>query len=154
MTDLLDLSNKRILIVDDMPEMIETTSQMLRHHGAARLFRAADAEAALAILRAEKGVDCVISDFNMSPVSGLHFLGAVRTGLHAEVPRDQRFVLLTGHGEKDVVIAAQALDVSGYVVKPVSLKTLIQSLQRAFSRPLQLKPVSAYLAVPPVRVPT
>ncbi len=137
-----------------MPEMIETISQMLRHHGAVRLFRAAEAEAALAIVRAEKGVDCIISDFNMSPVSGLQFLGAIRTGLYAEVPRDQRFILLTGHGERDVVLAAQALDVSGYIVKPVSLKTLVQALQRAFSRPLPLKPVNAYKAVPQVPVPT
>jgi DNA-binding NarL/FixJ family response regulator len=40
-----------------------------------------------------------------------------------------------------------ALDASGYVVKPVSLKMLVQAVERAFSRAITLKAVSAYQAV-------
>ena len=142
-----DFSTKRFLVVDAMPEMTETVIRMLRHHGASQFFRSTTVEEALAIAAREKGVDCIISDFNMTPQTGLQFLSIIRTGAKAGIPRDQRFILLTGHGEADVVRAAVALDVNGYIVKPVSLKMLIQTVERAFSRPTPLKPASTYQSV-------
>jgi CheY-like chemotaxis protein len=142
-----DLSAKRFLVVDDMPEMTETVIRMLKHHGATQFFRAATVEEALAIAGREKGLDCIISDFNMRPQTGLQFLSSIRTGGKPGIPRDQRFILLTGHGEAEVVRAAVALDVNGYVVKPVSLKMLIQVVERALGRPTPLKAAAAYQAV-------
>jgi two-component system, chemotaxis family, chemotaxis protein CheY len=141
-----DFATKRFLVVDDMPEMIETVVRMLKHYGASDFFRSATAEEALAIAASQK-IDCIISDFNMAPLTGLQLLSRIRTGAQSGVPRDQRFILLTGHGEADVVRSAMALDASGYVVKPVSLKMLVQAVERAFSRPMTLKAVSAYQAV-------
>jgi CheY-like chemotaxis protein len=139
-----DFSTKRFLVVDDIPEMTETVIRMLRHYGASQFFRSTTVEEALAIAAREKGLDCIISDFNMTPLTGLQFLRIVRTGVQAGIPRDQRFILLTGHGEAEVVRTAMALDVSGYIVKPVSLKMLLQAVERAFSRPIALKAASAY----------
>lgn len=148
-----DFAAKRFLLVDDMPEMIETIANMLRHCGAREIFRANGAEAALSVLRAEASVDCIISDFNMGQFNGLKLLGMLRSGSVAGLQRDQRFVLLTGHGETEVVRAALALDVNGYVVKPVALKTLSQTLAHAFSRQIKLKSVPEYQAVKPISVP-
>ena len=148
-----DFSGKRFLVVDDMPEMTETVIRMLRHHGASQFFRSTTVEEALAIAVREKGLDCIISDFNMTPQTGLQFLSAIRTGAKAGIPRDQRFILLTGHGEADVVRTAVALDVNGYIVKPVSLKMLAQTVERAFSRAAPLKPASAYQAIKPGAAP-
>jgi CheY-like chemotaxis protein len=142
-----DFSAKRFLVVDDMPEMTETVIRMLKHHGASQFFRSTNVEESLAIVAREKGLDCIISDFNMAPQTGLQFLSIIRTGAKAGIPREQKFVLLTGHGEADVVRTAMALDVNGYVVKPVSLKMLIQTVERALSRTVPLKPASAYQAV-------
>lgn len=122
-------------------------------NGASRFFRANGVEAASAIAAREKNLDCIISDFNMTPVNGLQFLSAVRTGSLASIPRDQQFILLTGHGEIEVVRAARTLDVSGYVVKPVALKTLAQALQRAFSRPVPLKTANEYEAIKLISAP-
>ena len=145
-----DFSSKRFLVVDDVPYMIETIAEMLRRHKAGRIFRAAGAEAAQMLLETERGVDCVISDFNMTPLNGVQLLASIRTGAVRNVSRDQRFVLVTGHGEAEVVKAALALDVSGYVVKPVALATLMKTLERAFSRPLKAKSAAEYKAVPAV----
>jgi DNA-binding NarL/FixJ family response regulator len=147
-----DFAGKRFLVVDDMPEMTETVIRMLKHYGASDFFRSANAEEALAIAAWEK-IDCIISDFNMAPLNGLEFLAKIRTGAQPGIPRDQRFILVTGHGDADVVRTALALDVNGYMVKPVSLKMLVQSVERAFSRTVPLKPVSAYQAVKPSAAP-
>ena len=149
-----DLSAKRFLIVDDMPEMMETVIQMLRHFKATQFFRANAAENALAIANQEGNIDCIISDFNMKPRNGLELLSAIRCGLYPRVPRDHVFILLTGHGELEVVKTARALDVNGYIVKPLSIKTLIQTVQRALSKPLVLKPASHYRQVEVIAAPT
>lgn len=141
-----DFATKRFLVVDDMPEMTETVIRMLKHHGASEFFRSANVEEALAIAARQK-LDCIISDFNMTPLTGLQFLSRIRTGAQPGIPRDQRFILLTGHGEAEIVRTAMALDVNGYIVKPVSLKMLVQVVERAFSRTAPLKAASAYASV-------
>jgi DNA-binding NarL/FixJ family response regulator len=80
-------------------------------------------------------------------------LSRIRTGAQAGIPRDQRFILLTGHGEAEVVRTAMALDVTGYMVKPVSLKNLVQSVERALAKTIAIKPVAAYQAVKPGATP-
>jgi CheY-like chemotaxis protein len=105
-TEQPDFSGKRFLVVDDMPEMTETVIRMLKHHGAGDLFRSTNAEEALAVVARQKA-DCIISDFNMTPLTGLEFLSKIRTGAQAGIPRDQRLILLTGHGEAEVVRTAR-----------------------------------------------
>ena len=153
MEALPDFSAQRFLVVDDVAEMVETVTEMLRRCGARHIYRASGSAPALAVLSREKDIDCVISDFNMSPENGLQLLAAIRTGSQPRTPRDRRFILLTGHGEMEVVRAAQALDVHGYVVKPVSLVTLIQTVQRALARSIKLKTVSEYQAIKIVGAP-
>jgi CheY-like chemotaxis protein len=147
-----EFAGKRFLVVDDMPEMTETVIRMLKHYGASDFFRSANAEEALGIAARQK-LDCIISDFNMAPLNGLQFLAKIRTGAQAGIPRDQRFILVTGHGEADVVRTALALDVNGYMVKPVSLKMLVQAVERAFSRTAPLKAASAYQSIKPGAAP-
>ncbi len=148
-----DLSAKRFIVVDDMPEMIDTVVNMLRHCGLREVDRASGAEAALAILRSGQTVDCIISDFNMGRFNGLELLRLLRSGGVPGVQRDQRFILLTGHGETEVVSAALALDVNGYVVKPVALKTLSQTIERALSRSIKLKSAQEYQTQQAIAVP-
>ena len=151
---LPEISAKRFLVVDDMPEMVETVADMLRHYGIRDILRANGAETALAVLRAERKLDCVISDFNMGQFNGLEMLSLVRSGGCIGIPRDQRFILLTGHGEAEVVRTALALDVNGYIVKPVALKTLIQTVERAFNRAINLKTTREYQAIKAIKAPT
>ena len=67
--------------------------------------------------------------------------------------RDTRFVMLTGHGEAEVVRTAAALDVDGYAVKPISQRGLAQTLTRAFNRKRIMKAGSEYASVAlPVKV--
>jgi CheY-like chemotaxis protein len=143
-TDRKVLAGRRFLVVDDQAYMIDVICEMLRHFGADDLIRAENAEAALARCGPKSVFDCIICDFNMKPVSGLQLLQAIRIGRRAGVARDQRFMLVTGHGELDVVKVARALDVSSYVVKPVAPDTFLKAVTRALTTSFTLRTASDY----------
>ncbi|MBY0510789.1 MAG: response regulator [Rhodospirillaceae bacterium] len=142
------LAGRRFLVVDDQHHMIEVVSEMLRHYAAKEVLGAEGVEAALFRCAGRSDFDCIVCDFNMQPVNGIQFLQAIRGGQRPEIPRDQRFLLLTGHGDMDVVKAAKALDVSAYVVKPVAPDTFIKSVTRAMATAPTLRPPADYIAVP------
>jgi DNA-binding NarL/FixJ family response regulator len=141
------LAKRRFLVVDDHSYMIEVISEVLRHYAAEEVVRAESVDMAMARFGPHITFDCVICDFNMKPVNGIQFLQAIRAGKLPTIKRDQHFVLLTGHGDLDVVKAAKALDVSGYAVKPVAPDTFIKTVTRALSVALPLKPAEDYLKV-------
>ncbi len=93
-------------------------------------------------------VDCIICDCNMPLINGLQFLQAVRMGRNPKIPRNQPFLLLTGHGEADLVKTAIALDVSGYLVKPVAMDKQVGAIDRALKKPIDLKDPTYYQNVP------
>jgi two-component system, chemotaxis family, chemotaxis protein CheY len=146
--DRTALAGFRFLVVDDHSYMIDVICEILRHYSAAETMRAESVEAALARIGPRVGFDCIICDFNMKPVNGLKFLQIIRTGKRPDIARDQKFVLLTGQGDIEVVKTAKALDVSGYVVKPVAADTFVKTVLRALASTLAPKPAADYERVP------
>ncbi len=142
------LKGRRFLVVDDHGYMIDVINEILKHFGAEETARAENVDGALTRLRGGGMFDVVVCDFNMKPVNGIQLLQAIRTGRHKEVKRDQRFILLTGHGEMDVVRAAKALDVNGYVVKPVAPDVFVKTVERALGAAPALKPAGDYERIP------
>jgi two-component system, chemotaxis family, chemotaxis protein CheY len=142
------LSGRRFLVADDHSYMIEVIAEILNHFGAEQTARADGVDAAVNCINPRAAFDAIICDFNMKPLNGIQFLQAIRSGKHREIKRDQRFILLTGHGEMDVVKAAKALDVNGYVVKPVAPDTFIKTVQRALGPAPPLKTASDYERIP------
>ncbi|MGE4064480.1 MAG: response regulator [Rhodospirillaceae bacterium] len=142
------LSGKRFLVVDDHSYMIEVIAEILKHFGADAVDRAESAEAAVIRVSPRAPFDVIVCDFNMKPINGIQLLQAIRSGKHREIKRDQRFILLTGHGEMDVVRAAKGLDVNGYVVKPVAPDTFVKTVERALGAAPVLKPPADYERVP------
>jgi len=98
-----------------------------------------------AILSSDHGY-CVITDFSMPNGSGLELLKAIRTG-ETSAPRNTPVILLTGYSDDFVIAAALELDVSAFVVKPVSRKTLQEKLKRVLLSKIDLKDPSVYRQV-------
>jgi two-component system chemotaxis response regulator CheY len=148
MPDSTDYADKHFLVVDDQPYMAELITRMLRSHKPRHITNANDGVQALKTVGAGGvPVDCIISDFNMKPINGLQLLQGIRMGLNPNIPRNQTFVLVTGHGDAEVVKAALGLDVSGYLVKPLAQEKLIETIDRALERPVTVKEPSAYKAI-------
>lgn len=141
------LAGKHFLVVDDHSYMIDVICEILRHYAAEDPARASSVEQAMRNCGGTH-FDCIICDFNMKPINGIQWLQAIRAGKCREVPREQAFLLLTGHGDIDVVKAAKALDVSAYVVKPVAPDTFMKAITRALGAPPTLRPQHDYERVP------
>lgn len=146
--DRTALKGRRFLVVDDHGYMIDVIAEILKHYGAATIDRAENVDAAIARVRPREPFDAIICDFNMQPINGIQLLQSIRTGSHRDILRDQCFILLTGHGEMDVVRAAKALDVNGYVVKPVAPDTFIKTVERALSSKGAVKQPADYERIP------
>jgi CheY-like chemotaxis protein len=164
----------RFLVVDDHKFSRHIAFEALKWLKATMITEAADATEAIELLRRTqasngrdtavvdtfaKGMllsddrifrmgvfDCVITDFNMRPLNGLHLLKAIRTG-EAHCARDTPVLLLTGFSDEPVISAALALDVDAYVMKPFSRKMFSEKLQRVLMRPVTLQDVHAYQSV-------
>jgi CheY-like chemotaxis protein len=162
------MSLKSVLIVDDQAFIRVMMAKALGDDY--RVLQASDGMAAVNLLRdsatkiadaagtdlmaqqaAETRIDCIVSDINMQPMNGLEFVKAIRVGL-ATVPRDTPVLMLTGYGEKHYLAAAIALDVSGFLVKPVSSAHFRERLERSMATPISLKPPDEYamLIVPDI----
>jgi len=149
MDKLPNYANRRFLLVDDEFFMLGLIERVLKDCKAGGVIRAQNGGAAIDIIdRDRTHVDCIIADLNMAPVNGLELLKAVRTGAYPKVPRDQRFIMLTGHGESDAVQTAIKLDVDGYILKPISIDKLTSTIERVFNRSHTLKSVAHYEAIP------
>ncbi len=155
MEKLPDYSSKRFLIADDEPFMLGLIERMLKECKATQIVKVADGATALKAIRDDLSqVDCIICDCNMKPVNGLQLLQGVRFGINPRIPRDQAFVMVTGHGDTEVVKSALMLDVNGYLVKPVALDKLVQTLERVFAKPLEAKDPEYYRALKLAKVHT
>ncbi|CAN0603524.1 unnamed protein product [Ectocarpus sp. 12 AP-2014] len=85
--------------------------------GAASVVMAADGKEALEMLR-EKPVDIVISDLNMTPVSGLEFLQSLRAAEDAALARTP-VVVVSGYEEDEVKDQVLAAGGDAFMSKPV-----------------------------------
>ena len=113
-------TNINVLIVDDYNTMLLIIRTFLRQIGFKNISEANNGEEALEKLRTGY-YGLVISDWNMSPMSGLELVEAVRADAAlAHLP----FILVTAEGKAEKVVAAKAAGVDNYIVKPFNAATL------------------------------
>lgn len=148
MTSTTDYSARRFMIVDDQPFMQDLIERTLRQLKTGSVTKARDGREALGMIRDNlTQTDCIIADFNMKPMNGIQLLQAVRMGVNPRIPRDQAFIMLTGNGQTEVVKTAVMLDVSGYLIKPVSAEKMRAAIDRALEITIRIKDPDYYAAV-------
>lgn len=111
---MLDLSQVRVLVVDDQKSMRGLARYCLMEIGVGAVDSEESAEDALERLKTVK-YDVIISDWNMDGMSGLDFLKTVRAN---PVLRRMPFIMATSERSKELIVAAKQAGVSHYVVKP------------------------------------
>ncbi len=119
---------KRVLFVDDEPNVLDGLRRMLRAERARWDMSFVDgADAALNELRAA-GFDAVVSDVNMPGKDGFALLAEIRTD---ERMRDVPVIILTGRSETDIKRQALNLGATDLLNKPVDTQDLIARLRSA-----------------------
>ncbi len=136
------------IVADDDTAMLEIMGGALTTFGAQHVTKCPSGLAVISALSDPNNTyHCIVSDYSMSPISGLDLLQGIRMGRYEHVPRELPFVMVTVSGKEDVVKAALALDVSAYVMKPINQQALNKALNRATSKLMVAKSPEDYAAV-------
>jgi two-component system, sensor histidine kinase and response regulator len=130
----LDLTGKRVLVVDDNANVRAILCDLLQvlhfqaeaSNGGARAL----AEIRLAIDRGAP-YDAILLDWQMPGIDGVETARLIQAD---ELLRPKpRIVLMTAHGREDVLEAAKDVALSGFLLKPINPSSLFDSLMAAFS---------------------
>jgi DNA-binding response OmpR family regulator len=114
----LRLRDKKILIVDDDPEVLESIDQALQAEGALTQ-RCTDGNSAVRICEVDPP-DLVVLDMMLPKRSGFLVLERIKRIPHAPV-----VIMVTANEGKRHQQYAETLGVDGYLLKPVRLERLI-----------------------------
>jgi two-component system chemotaxis response regulator CheY len=154
-TELPDYSPYGFLIADDKSFIRGLIQSMLLKCGARNIKHASSGEEAMGLLATRSSeIDCAICDWNMEPINGLELLKFVRSGSVPHTRPELPLIMLTGHADAAVVKCALALDVHGYLVKPVAMEKLIKAVDTALARQFTAKLAEHYLSIPLATLPS
>jgi len=113
-----NLDGLKIFIVDDERFMRLTIRTVLRAVGRFIVTEADDGDVALAEIE-RSNPDVVLCDITMPRIGGLRFVEMLRDHSEARM-RETPVIILTGHAEEAMVVAAAQLHINGYMIKPIA----------------------------------
>lgn len=134
-----------ILVVDDNNFTRKIVLRVLGDLGFTRITDANSAESALKLFETNK-FDLTITDVHMPGINGLELTRLIRAGKTLAKP-DTRIVVLTSFSQTEVLGTALALDINGFLVKPIIPAVVDEKLAQAISERLRLRPPLAYESV-------
>jgi len=115
----------KVLLVDDEEEFVTTLAERLQLRGIVTLV-ATDGNQALQIIDVEEP-PVVVMDVMMPGLGGIEVLKEVKRR-HPSV----QVILLTGRGSTQDGIQGMRLGAFDYIMKPVKIEGLVQSMENAF----------------------
>lgn len=127
------MSDKKetILIAEDSPPNRKILGHLLEKLDY-NVIECSDGQEAWNFYLKEESVDglvAIFSDIMMPSMDGLGLLKNVRkTNKYKETP----FVLITAVSDKDYIVQAKSLNVSGYILKPVTFQRMTKKLKELF----------------------
>lgn len=127
--------NLRVLVVDDDLMFLDRVVAMLRDLGVRETIEADCGENAVRALHAEpRAVDIILCNYGMPRGTGLHVLREVRLGTFRRQRPDSCFILMSSSRSPEVLKVAKELDVSGYLLTPMTAETLHAEIEKARRR--------------------
>ncbi len=135
----------KILVVDDDNFVRMIILSVLRDLGFSGVSDAESAEAALRMFDTES-FDLVITDVNMPGMNGLKFIQSIRSGKTRAKP-GTKVMVLTLFSQTEILGSALALDVNGFLLKPIVPGVAQERISRALSEQLKLRSPIAYETV-------
>src|SRR3989449_3177143 len=119
----------RVLIVDDDQALLQGLPQALRLRMEGVRVDTADSGTAALDRIAAQDYDVIVTDLKMPGMDGLDLLAEIRT--HRP---DTPTLMITGHGEHDLVVHALRGGAYDFIQKPIDRDYFVASLRRAIER--------------------
>src|SRR5437870_1483845 len=116
----------RVLIVDDDLALLQALSEALRLRVGEVTVDTADSGAAALDRITAVDYDAIVTDIKMPGMDGLELLAEIRT----QRP-DTPTLMITGHGEHDLVVQALRSGAYDFIPKPIDRDYFVASLRRA-----------------------
>lgn len=136
------LSNLHILLVDDEPFIRRTTAHVLSNSMTNKVMEAGNGLEAISTLN-ESEVDLIITDIQMPKMNGIELIKQIRLG-NTSAKRDLRTIVVTSYSNTEVLGSCIALDINGFLVKPITIKSAIDKIKVAMREQVDLQEVDAY----------
>ncbi|MBL0210986.1 MAG: EAL domain-containing response regulator [Holophagaceae bacterium] len=125
----MDLSHRKIMVVEDQDFQRWMTLQLLKDLGAGELLEAANGREALALL-AERGdpVDIILCDLNMPEMDGVEFISHVAEGQLAQAVAVISAMEVSILNTVETMAKAYGLQVLGVISKPLNRDELTKCI--------------------------
>lgn len=128
---MIDLTNMKVLIVDDMENMCKSIRNMLKILNFGSSYSLAyNGEQALKIMKT-KNFDLAIMDWNMPKMKGIELLENIRNDKKF---RDMPVIMVTAESNKEIVAEAAESDIDAYILKPLTVKSLESKVKAVIDR--------------------
>ena len=116
------LSDFNILYIEDEPDLLRHTATVLEDF-VKNIFAVETCKEALKILESNR-VDAIITDINLKNENGIEFLKKLKFELNLDIPS----LVTTAYTDTQYLLDAIKLKVEDYIVKPINIKELLNSL--------------------------
>jgi two-component system chemotaxis response regulator CheY len=123
-------SDIRILVVDDFLPMRKVLHEALKMLKFTNIEVAENGISALEKLDANK-FDLVISDWEMPEMNGLELLEKIKA---SEKHKDIPVMMVTAEAEQEKIMKAIKAGAANYIVKPITVRTLLTKIEKIFSK--------------------
>ena len=131
--DLNALKDLILLYVEDDADVLKQTKIILDDF-VKEVIVASNGEEALEVLK-EKSVDIIVADINMPKMNGIEMIKVLRQDMKLNIP----CIITTAHTDTEFLLDAINLKVDGYIVKPINIKDLINSIYNVMLPHIQEK---------------
>lgn len=122
-----ELKNKKILVVDDEPELLKTIEDALFSEGFFNIHTAGSCKRALELALSQP-IALFLLDINLPDGNGFMLYNELRK--HSQAP----VIFLTARGEDDDRLRGLRLGADDYIVKPFLMKELLLRIQALLRR--------------------
>lgn len=120
---------KKILIIEDNPEIRENTTELLELEGFS-VISAQDGKEGLRYAR-EQFPDIILCDIMMPEVNGYEVIKQLKSN---EATACIPFIYVTASGEKSEIKLAMDMGAEGYVRKPFEVKELMMAINKCLRK--------------------
>ncbi len=133
--DLNSLKNIELLYVEDEADVMNQTKLILDDF-VKTVHTAKDGEEGLK-KALELPIDIIIVDINMPKMNGIEMLKALKNEHEKNIPS----IITTAHTDTEYLIDAINLKVDGYIIKPINIKDLINTIYNVMLPIIQKKEI-------------